>query len=84
MLDAGLLLGDKEVVDRSKIAYVGDIVLAVIVGEFTVKTLGLHPKTRVPRLLTANSTGAYSPIEMTENMQVEVWGVVKGSFRRFK
>ena len=74
MIDAGLLPGDKAVVDWSKIASVGDIVLAVIDGEFTVKTLGLHAKTRAPRLLPANSTGAFSPIDITEDMQFEVWG----------
>lgn len=83
MMDAGLLPGDKAVVDRSKLASVGDIVLAVLNGEFTIKTLSRH-KSGAPRLLPANSTGAYSPIEITEDMQFEIWGVVTGSFRRFK
>ena len=84
MMDAGLLPGDKVVVDRSRIASVGDIILAVVDGEFTVKTLALHAKSGAPRLLPANSTGAYAPIEITEDMQFQVWGVVIGSFRRFK
>lgn len=83
MMDVGLLPGDKAVVDRSKLASVGDIVLAVLNGEFTIKTLGRH-KSGAPRLLPANSTGAYAPIEITEDMQFEIWGVVTGSFRRFK
>lgn len=83
MIDAGLLPGDKAVVDRSKLASVGDIVLAVLNGEFTIKTLGRH-KSGTPRLLPANSSGDYSPIEITEDMQFEIWGVVTGSFRRFK
>ena len=83
MMDAGLLPGDKAVVDRAKDASVGDIVLAVIDGEFTVKTLARHSKTGAPRLLPANVTGAYEPIEITEQMQFELWGVVTGSFRRF-
>jgi DNA polymerase V len=83
MMDAGLLPGDKAVVDRSKLASVGDIVLAVLNGEFTIKTLSRH-KSGAPRLLPANSTGEYSPIEITEDMQFEIWGVVTGSFRRFK
>jgi DNA polymerase V len=83
MMDAGLLPGDKAVVDRSKLASVGDIVLAVLNGEFTIKTLSRH-KSGAPRLLPANSTGEYAPIEITEDMQFEIWGVVTGSFRRFK
>jgi DNA polymerase V len=83
MIDAGLLPGDKAVVDRSKLASVGDIVLAVLNGEFTIKTLSRH-KSGAPRLLPANSSGEYSPIDITEDMQFEIWGVVTGSFRRFK
>ena len=83
MIDAGLLPGDKAVVDRSKLASVGNIILAVIDGEFTIKTLS-RKKDGGIRLLPANSTGAFSPIDITESMNFEVWGVVTGSFRRFK
>lgn len=83
MMDLGLLPNDKAVVDRSKIASIGDIVLAVIDGEFTIKTLSRQKNGSI-RLLPANATGAYSPIEITESMSFEIWGVVTGSFRRFK
>jgi DNA polymerase V len=83
MIDVGLLPGDKAVVDRSKLASVGDIVLAVLDGEFTIKTLSRKKDGR-PRLLPANSTGAYLAIDITEEMNFEIWGVVTGSFRRFK
>ena len=83
MMDVGLLPGDKAVVDRSKLASIGDIVLAVIDGEFTIKTLA-RKKDGTPRLLPANSTGAFNPIEIKEGMDFEIWGVVTGSFRRFK
>lgn len=84
MIDVGLLPGDKAVIDRSKDASVGDIVLAIVNSEFTIKILGRHNKTKAPRLLPANSTGEYSPIEITEEMQFEIWGVCTGSFRRFQ
>jgi DNA polymerase V len=83
MIDAGLLPGDKAVVDRSKTPSVGDIVMAMLDGEFTIKTLGRH-RSGAPRLLPANSTGAFSPIEITEEMNFQIWGVVIGSFRRFR
>lgn len=83
MIDSGLLPGDKAVVDRSKNAHVGDIVLAVVDGEFTIKLLAKTPQGR-PRLLPANQSGEYRPIEIKEEMQFEIWGVVTGSFRRFK
>lgn len=83
MIEAGLMPNDKAVVDRSKIPAVGDIVLAVIDGEFTIKTLS-RQKNGDPRLLPANSTGAYTPINIKGDMQFEIWGVVTGSFRRFR
>ncbi len=81
MINAGLLSGDKAVVDRSKQAKVGNIVMAVVDGEFTIKTLG-KAKNGMPRLLPANP--AFPVIEIKEGMAFEIWGVVTGSFRRFK
>ena len=81
MINAGLLSGDKAVVDRSKQAKVGNIVMAVVDGEFTIKTLG-KAKNGMPRLLPANP--AFPVIEIKEGMQFEIWGVVTGSFRRFR
>jgi len=83
MIDSGLLPGDKAVVDRAKNASVGDIVLAVVDGEFTIKLLA-KTKQGEPRLLPSNSSGEYQPIEIRDGMQFEIWGVVTGSFRRFK
>ncbi len=83
MIDVGLMPGDKAVVDRSKTPSIGDIVLAVVDGDFTIKILN-RKKDGSPRLLPANQSGKYQPIEIKENMTFEVWGVVTGSFRRFK
>lgn len=83
MIDAGLLPGDKAVVDRAKVARMGDIVLAMVNGEYTIKQLG-KTKAGSPRLTPANSSGQYLPIEISGDMQFEIWGVVTGSFRRFR
>ncbi len=83
MIDVGLMPQDKVVVDRSKSAQIGDIVLAVINGEFTIKTLGRNKEGNA-LLIPANSSGTYKPIVITEEMSFEIWGVVTGSFRRFK
>jgi len=83
MIDAGLLPGDKAVIDRAKLAEIGDIVLAIVDGEFTIKTLA-RAKDGSPLLLPANGSGDYKPIEVTKHMQVEIWGVVTGSFRKYK
>jgi len=83
MIDVGLLPEDKVVVDRSKTPSIGDIVLAVVDREFTIKILD-HGANKMPRLLPANSTGAYKPIYIHPDTQFEIFGVVIGSFRRFK
>lgn len=83
MIDVGLLPGDKVVVDRSKTPGIGDIVLAVVDREFTIKILD-YGANKMPRLMPANSSGAYRPIYIRPDMQFEIFGVVTGSFRRFK
>ncbi|MBL8497338.1 MAG: translesion error-prone DNA polymerase V autoproteolytic subunit [Nitrosomonas sp.] len=83
MIDVGLLPGDKVVVDRSKTPALGDIVLAVVDREFTIKIYD-HGANKMPRLMPANSSGAYRPIYIRPDMQFEIFGVVIGSFRRFK
>jgi DNA polymerase V len=81
MIDAGIFDNDVAIVDRSRVASVGDVVLAVVDGEFTIKSLA-KSKDGTPRLLPANSK--FSPIEILEGMQFEIWGVVTGSVRKFK
>lgn len=83
MIEAGLMPGDKAVVDKGKLPVIGDIVLAMIDGEFTIKTLS-RQKNGHPQLLPANSSGKYTPILIDGSVQFEVWGVVTGSFRRFR
>jgi len=68
------------VIDRSCVAQIGDIVLAVLDSEFTVKTLG-KSKTGI-RLIPANEK--FAVIEVNEGQSFEVWGVVTGSMRKFK
>jgi DNA polymerase V len=80
MIDAGIFEDDVLVIDRSRVPQVGDIVLAVLDGEFTVKTLGKGKSS--PRLIPANKH--YPVIEVKEGQSFEVWGVVTGSMRKFK
>ncbi|RYZ32918.1 MAG: translesion error-prone DNA polymerase V autoproteolytic subunit [Sphingobacteriales bacterium] len=61
------------VVDRALKPKNGSIVVAVIDGEFTIKRL--EKKMNSIRLLPENPK--YQPIEITEGMSFEVWGVVR-------
>jgi DNA polymerase V len=57
------------VADHSKQALVGDILLAVLDDEFTIKTLA-RKNDGAPGLLSANQD--YSAIEVTEEMSFEI------------
>lgn len=72
MVQAGISDGDILVVDRSLRAVDGDIIIASIGGDFTVKRLSLRPGG--VRLLPANPS--FSPIEITPETGAEFFGVV--------
>lgn len=78
--DIGILPNDIAVVNRALDAKIGNIVLAVVDGEFTLKILNVG-KHRRPVLEPANPD--FKPIEIKEGMDFEIWGVVTGSFRRY-
>lgn len=72
MLGAGIHSGDLLIVDRTIQAQDGHVVIAFLDGEFTVKKL--EKRFGKVRLLPENSD--YSPIEVEENQELVVWGVV--------
>lgn len=72
MLGAGIHPGDILVVDRALNAKHGNVVVAVLDGEFTVKKLVVREKNVF--LVAENSN--YSDILIKENMEFEIWGVV--------
>ena len=71
MIDASIHDGDIVIVDRSREAKIGDIILASIDGEFTIKILAKHLSQ--PRLLPANEK--FQPIIVNKNMQFETFDV---------
>lgn len=79
MRDAGILDGDRAVVEHRAPTQVGDIVLAVVDGELTVKTLAIDPNKR-SYLKTANP--ALEAIHTTASL--ELMGVVVGVVRRVR
>lgn len=71
MIDAGISDGDLLVVDSSHIARHGDIVIAVVEGEFTVKRLQLRPTVQLNPM-----NSAYSPIIIGSEGALDIFGVV--------
>lgn len=80
MTGAGILDGDVIAVDRSLEAHHGDIVLAIIDNEFTIKELYRHRG--VVRLLPHNPE--FAPIDIKPGQELAIWGVVKGVVRKLR
>jgi DNA polymerase V len=75
MRDAGILPGDIAVIDRSLDPRDGDIIVAYIDGEFTIKRLDLtHRSEGYIELHPANP--AYSTIRIDNPDEFRVWGVI--------
>ncbi|EPC5665637.1 translesion error-prone DNA polymerase V autoproteolytic subunit [Klebsiella grimontii] len=79
MHGAGISDGDLLVVDRSLSAVHGDIVIAAVSGEFTVKELRTHPSLQ---LVPHNYD--YSSISFQNAEELEIFGVVIFSVKAHK
>ena len=80
MIGAGIFPGDVLVVDRSLRAQHGDIIIASLESEMTVKELHLNP----PPVYLLPRNPAYQPILIEEGMVLEVFGVVTNVVRSLK
>ncbi|MEC7831122.1 MAG: translesion error-prone DNA polymerase V autoproteolytic subunit [Pseudomonadota bacterium] len=72
MVGAGIHDGDILVVDRSLEPRKGQVVIAAIDGQLTVKRL----KRKGPKIFLAPENKKFRPIELNENNDVKIWGVV--------
>lgn len=74
MREAGLQNGDIIVIDKSLTPKNGDIIVAAIDGEFTIKEFRMDSSGQCAWLIPHNE--AYQPIRVTEEDNFSVWGVV--------
>ncbi len=72
MINAGIHPGDILVVDRALEPQDSNVVIAVIDGELTVKRISQSQG----KLFLVPDNQAYEPLEILEEMEFEVWGVV--------
>jgi DNA polymerase V len=79
MINAGIISGDILIVDRSIANPYGKIVVALLNNEFTVKRL-IKKKSKV-YLIPENPK--YPNIELSDQVDFQVWGVVTGLVRKF-
>jgi repressor LexA len=78
MIDAGIMPGDTVIVEKRGPANIGDMVVAIVDNEFTLKTLGNEKGKFV--LIPANP--AYPVIRPQGDL--EIFGIVVGQFRKYK
>tara|TARA_X000000950_G_scaffold92419_1_gene116331 strand:+ start:3088 stop:3537 length:450 start_codon:yes stop_codon:yes gene_type:complete len=72
MQNAGIYSGDVMVVDRALEPQNNTIVLAILDGEFTVKRI----QKKGQELYLKPENSKFKPIQITEEMNFQVWGVV--------
>lgn len=78
MVNAGIFDGDLLVVDRSVEPVDGKIILGILNGEFTVKRIVKEKN----KLILAPENESFNPIEITEEMDFKIWGVVSFSIHK--
>jgi len=72
MIEAGILSGDLLIVDRSLTPNSENIVIASVFGDLTVKKL----RKKGSSLFLISANNEYSSIEVKEEMECFIWGVV--------
>lgn len=79
MIGAGIYDGDLMVVDKSITATSGQIVIAFIDGGSTVKRLILHDN----KIILKAENRRFKDIELKEGQDLQVWGVVTSTIKKF-
>ncbi len=80
MTGAGIRHGDILIVDRALDPADGDIVIAALEGELTVKRI----RKSGGELMLMPENAQYKPVRVTEEMDVSVWGVVTAVIHSFR
>lgn len=84
MLDAGIDINDPLIVDRSIPAKSGDIVIALIDNDFTVKRLMIDSQFYPPKVWLKAENPDYQNIYIEEGQELVIWGVVTYNLKRMR
>lgn len=82
MIDMQIQPGDLVVVDKAVIPRNGNVVVAYINGEFTMKQIDLSERDSKGIIWLRPANPAYPPIRITAEEDFRVWGVVTGHIRK--
>ena len=80
MKDAGIFDNDVVLVDRAINPRSGQVVVAVVDGEFVCKTLWL----RAGRMKLKAANPTFADISPKDGQTVEIWGVVVAAIKQFR
>ena len=80
MVRVGIYHGDILIIDRSLNARDGDIIIALIYGEFMVKQVSIINGL----LFLVPRNPQYSSVRITSEMGFEIWGVVTSSVHKYR
>ena len=80
MVRVGIHHGDILVIDRSLSARDGDVIIALLHGEFMIKQISIIDGL----LFLVPKNSQYSSVKITSEMEFEVWGVVTFSIRKHR
>lgn len=80
MEGVGIYDGDEVLVDRSLTPRDGDVVIAVVDGDFTIKTLQIHHQ----QVVLHPENPAYPDVVVGGLSELVVWGVVVHSIRHLR
>ena len=81
MIDVGIFPGTVLIVDRMLETQTGDIIVARIGDEMCVKQLFISDEGQV---FLRPKNESYKPIEITEDLDFEIWGKVVCAITKFK
>ncbi len=84
MLDAGIDINDPLIVDRSIPAKSGDIVIALIDNDFTVKRLMIDSQFQPTKVWLKAENPDYQNIYIEEGQELVIWGVVTYNLKRMR
>lgn len=79
MVGAGIFDGDLLIVDKSLNASSGDIVIAIVDGDLTVKRLIM----RGTQVILKPENHRFKEIEFKDGQELQIWGVVTSTVKTF-
>lgn len=79
MVGAGIFDGNLLVVDKSLTPSSGDIIIAIVDGELTVKRLIKSGD----KVILRPENSRFKEIELKEGQELQVWGVVTSTVKKF-